>query len=714
MEEQEYTVGTMEPEWGNGDVQNITFIVTEDCNLRCKYCYITHKAKGKKLALQTAKKFIDYLLNDNKIHRCQSIILDFIGGEPLLEAELIEDICDYFKIRSYEEENPWYWRYRINISTNGVNYSDNAVQRLIENNKGKISIGITIDGTKEKHDLQRVFPDGTGSYDVVNKNIKLWLEQFPGSTKVTFASDDLKYLKESIVELWNKGIYHVAANVVYEDVWKDGDEQIFENQLKELADYIIENNLYNKNYCSLFLDHIGMPYDEKDLSNTSCGAGKMLALSPSGDIYPCMRYYDYSLNNKKGYIIGNVDTGIDFEKARVFLLAMYKYQCDKECLECSIAKGCEFCQGVSYDESESGTNFQKAKYICKMHKARVRANNYYFAKLYHEKGIKRENFYWKKELIFILDDDYSSYCSYNNTKSVGEKYMRTDEILRGLEFAEKEFMHPIFIHSKNIREEHLKDYRDIEITHYIPIEAFRKEMPFYDYQIIVDYSTLNLVDMIPNQDSIIFNIEEKQMNQFARAIQILLEKSDRINVNFLDLTEKFDYEIYERQLEKCNERLKEIYLQTGKLKEINVITDILFIKKHEGCPAGNTSIALAPDGRFYICPAFYSQKMQSIGNIENGVEIKNQELYTPQYMPLCNMCDAYQCENCKYLNYMNTNEINVSPSFQCKKAIVEKKAAESLCLVLKDSISFLNIPKNNGDVDPINVLLNNNRNRGYY
>ncbi|MFR5915111.1 MAG: CXXX repeat peptide maturase [Blautia wexlerae] len=267
---------------------------------------------------------------------------------------------------------------------------------------------------------------------------------------------------------------------------------------------------------------------------------------------------------------------------------------------------------------------------------------------------------------------------------------------------------------KNIREEHLKDYRDIEITHYIPIEAFRKEMPFYDYQIIVDYSTLNLVDMIPNQDSIIFNIEEKQMNQFARAIQILLEKSDRINVNFLDLTEKFDYEIYERQLEKCNERLKEIYLQTGKLKEINVITDILFIKKHEGCPAGNTSIALAPDGRFYICPAFYSQKMQSIGNIENGVEIKNQELYTPQYMPLCNMCDAYQCENCKYLNYMNTNEINVSPSFQCKKAIVEKKAAESLCLVLKDSISFLNIPKNNGDVDPINVLLNNNRNRGYY
>ena len=170
MEEQEYTVGTMEPEWGNGDVQNITFIVTEDCNLRCKYCYITHKAKGKKLALQTAKKFIDYLLNDNKIHRCQSIILDFIGGEPLLEAELIEDICDYFKIRSYEEENPWYWRYRINISTNGVNYSDNAVQRLIETIKVRYQLELQLMEQKKSMIFREYFQMGQ---DLMMLSIKI-------------------------------------------------------------------------------------------------------------------------------------------------------------------------------------------------------------------------------------------------------------------------------------------------------------------------------------------------------------------------------------------------------------------------------------------------------------------------------------------------------------------------------------------------------------
>ena len=95
---------------------------------------------------------------------------------------------------------------------------------------------ITIDGTKAKHDLQRVFPDGTGSYDVVKKNVDVWKNQFYASTKVTFASADLKYLKDSIIELWQEGIPEIAANVVFEDVWKEDDDKIFEEQKSILAD----------------------------------------------------------------------------------------------------------------------------------------------------------------------------------------------------------------------------------------------------------------------------------------------------------------------------------------------------------------------------------------------------------------------------------------------------------------------------------------------
>ena len=187
MEERDYKVGTLDADWADGPVQNLTFIVTEDCNLRCKYCYITHKSKGKVLKLETAKKFIDYILTNNQINRCDTVLLDFLGGEPLLEVELIDKICDYFKVRAYEEGIPWYWKYQISIGTNGVNYSDESVQRLIQKNEGKISIGITIDGTKEKHDLQRVFPDGSGSYEVIHDNMKevvTWVDMMLNSQRV--------------------------------------------------------------------------------------------------------------------------------------------------------------------------------------------------------------------------------------------------------------------------------------------------------------------------------------------------------------------------------------------------------------------------------------------------------------------------------------------------------------------------------------------------
>lgn len=714
MEERDYKVGTLDADWADGPVQNLTFIVTEDCNLRCKYCYITHKSKGKVLKLETAKKFIDYILTNNQINRCDTVILDFIGGEPLLEVELIDKICDYFKVRAYEEGIPWYWKYQISIGTNGVNYSDESVQRLIQKNEGKISIGITIDGTKEKHDLQRVFPDGSGSYEVIHDNMKLWMSQFPASTKVTFASEDLKYLKKSIIHLWNEGITSVAANVVYEDVWKTGDDLIFEKQLKELADYIIDNDLYDKYYCTLFLEHVGAPLEQEDLENTSCGAGKMLALGPDGNIYPCMRYYDYSLNKQQGYIIGNVDDGIDMDKARVFVLTSYKYQCDDECLKCPIAKGCEFCQGHSYDESESGTNFQKAKYICKMHKARVRANNYYFAKLYHKTGISRQNFHWKKTLYFILSSDYLSDCSYYNKGKRMEK-MSAEMIRAGLEYAEKNFFRPVFLYGTKSRK--IEEYEEYDILHRIPIESYKfyeNKLKNVNYQIIVTPSKIHFLDDIKKQDNIIFNIRQEELGELGNLITLLLDKVDRINVNIQNLSREFSLGEYEKQLEYCVEKLVELYYVTGSLKEINIITDLLFIKKHEMCDKGEDSVAIAPDGKLYICPAFYSENLFPIGDIEAGMTIKNENLYTYKYMPLCQSCDAYQCENCKWLNYKNTKEVNISPQFQCMKAQIERKASYNLQNKLKDEVNFCNLLENKKIADPITNVKKDDQFIGYY
>ena len=365
--------------WEEGKAKNITFIVTQDCQLECKYCYLVGKNNEGKMSFGTAKKSLDYLFNDRAYFNETSVILDFIGGEPFLEIDLIDKICDYFKIKAYETDHPCFNSYRFSFSTNGLMYNDKRVQDFITKNKSHLSIQITIDGTKFKHNLQRVYPDGTGSYDNVVKNIPLWLSQFPdGGTKVTVSREDIPYIKESVLHLWQLGIKDVNINVVFEDVWENGDDELFENQLVELADEIIKNNYYETNSCSFFSKFIGFPYKE---NNNWCGAGKMMAIDATGNFYPCNRFAGYSLQNKEPLIIGNYNDGIDHNKLRPFLTLDMTTQSNPECVNCDVATGCAWCQGANYDFADSGTIYQRAIYLCKMHKARVRANNYFWNKL---------------------------------------------------------------------------------------------------------------------------------------------------------------------------------------------------------------------------------------------------------------------------------------------------------------------------------------------
>lgn len=187
-----YKLGKQSDSWQNGLAKTITFIVTEDCQLRCKYCYIVGKNKFNKMTFDVAQQSIDFIFNNKSTFNDKAVIWDFIGGEPFIEIELINKICDYIKIRMYELNHPWFENYRFSFSTNGILYSDERIQHFIEKNKTHLSIGITLDGTKKKHDLQRVYPNGKGSYDDVVKNIPLWLSQFRDlHTKVTVASEDL-------------------------------------------------------------------------------------------------------------------------------------------------------------------------------------------------------------------------------------------------------------------------------------------------------------------------------------------------------------------------------------------------------------------------------------------------------------------------------------------------------------------------------------------
>lgn len=359
----------------------ITFIVTKDCQLACKYCYLVGKNSNGRMSIETAKQAVDYVLDNPAFFNERNVFYEFIGGEPFLEIDMIDELCDYIKTQMYIKKHPWFDHYMFEFTTNGINYSSEKVQKFISKNKKHLEIAITIDGTRKKHDTNRVYKNtGKGSYDDVIKNIPLWVEQFPDEgTKVTLSSEDLPYVCESILHLFHLGIHRIFMNCVFEDVWKEGDDIVFEEQLIKLADAMIDDELYVDYSCTIFDEKIG----KKNVDNKNwCGSGKMLAIDSEGNFHPCNRFVDFSLRDKKPRIIGNVHTGIDPNKVRPFVLLDLVTQSPEKCLKCEVSKGCAWCQGENYDAADTDTIYQRSTAICKMHKARVRANNYFWNKLY--------------------------------------------------------------------------------------------------------------------------------------------------------------------------------------------------------------------------------------------------------------------------------------------------------------------------------------------
>ena len=381
--------------WETDRSKSITFIVTKDCQLACKYCYLVGKNSKERMSWDIAKAAIDYILGHEDDFKEASVIWDFIGGEPFLEIDLIDRICDYIKTEMFKRDHHWFNSYRFSLSTNGINYDSPKVQAFIQKNIKHLSIGITIDGNELKHDLNRIYKEsGKGSYKDVVRNIPLWLSQFPeAATKVTISSEDIPYIAESVLHLYDLGIHEVNINCVFEDVWKEGDDIIFENELIKLADAIIDNNLFEDHACSFFQEHIGRHIDCENNNSNWCGAGKMLAIDSMGNFYPCMRFAKYSLRNKSAWIIGDINSGIDSNKLRPFLALDRFSQSAKECLECEVNGGCAWCQGENYDAASTPTVYQRSTTICLMHKARVRANNYYWRKLFRK--IEQRNLTYK-------------------------------------------------------------------------------------------------------------------------------------------------------------------------------------------------------------------------------------------------------------------------------------------------------------------------------
>ena len=396
---------------------NFTFQITEDCSLCCTYCYQTDKTKMT-MTFDTAKKFIDDLLDDKYgyINRFNSpaIIIEFIGGEAFLEIKLLRKIYEYFLDRCYDLDHPWFSLHRISICSNGLSYFDEDVQNLFKDYSQNISFNISIDGNKKLHDSCRIQPNGEGSYDICMDALNHYNQHYTPerNSKMTLAPQNMEYLFESVKDFIDNGMQTINLNCVFEEGWNNETALLEYNELKKLADYILENDLENL-YISIFNERQEDIQDES-FDGMSCGGtGKMLALRPNGQFYPCIRFMPTSVGeDAPDLCMGSVQDGMhgrdsDSEVLRLLDSCSRRSSMNDMCYECPIGNSCFCCVGLSHTIHH--TPNKNVTFVCIQKIAEALANVYYWNNLLlkcpqYDLPVRKNNVP-KSWALTVIDDD---------------------------------------------------------------------------------------------------------------------------------------------------------------------------------------------------------------------------------------------------------------------------------------------------------------------
>lgn len=306
-------------------------------------------------------------------------------------------------------------------------------------------------------------------------------------------------------------------------------------------------------------------------------------------------------------------------------------------------------------------------------------------------------------IVILLDDTSVSYCHADNPLT--EKRLIPLEVLReAILFSMKQnlmiqFVYPDYELPKEYNDlietiDHIKIGKDVLVYESVPTNVERKNVVL----------RLTIADFLAKQYD----------------IALLLPKVTRLNISITDI-ENFKDELiedYKAALEMLNSVLLNIY-KGGNQPEINILTDRLRLNEMHNCEAGVENITLAPNGKFYLCPAFYydeqmgvSTRMnhktkdasRSVGDLEVGINIPNKQLLELERAPLCRICDAYHCNRCIWLNQKLTWDNNTPSRQQCVMAHIERNASRDLSNKLKDAGFVLeNEIKEINYLDPFDV-----------
>lgn len=303
-------------------------------------------------------------------------------------------------------------------------------------------------------------------------------------------------------------------------------------------------------------------------------------------------------------------------------------------------------------------------------------------------------------LIIQLDDTSTSYCHYENKKTE-RCLMALEDLKAGILFAMKENLMIQFVYPDY---ELPREYKDAinSIDHSDIVSSSCEDTNLRENADVVVFNGWAAVEQYGFKDNMVCVLRTTKADLLDKYLQLKLVLSTvtRLNVVITDVdtfTEQ-DFEEYKKVLASLSEEVEKLYVE-GKTPQLNLLTDRMLLDKMNNCNAGWENITLAPDGKFYVCPAFYlagdeedyglGKTKYSIGNLQFGLDIKTPQLYKLDHAPLCRICDAYQCKRCVWLNRKTTYEVNTPGHEQCVVAHLERNASRDLLNNIRKHGTFL-------------------------
>lgn len=291
-----------------------------------------------------------------------------------------------------------------------------------------------------------------------------------------------------------------------------------------------------------------------------------------------------------------------------------------------------------------------------------------------------------KYLVIQLDDTSVSFCHYTN-ENKKSRLIGLDYLKEGILFAMKENLMVQFIYPEfSLPEEYQKLIETIDHCKIVPYNNQEEA----EVVVIDDWKILENFEV---KESIAYIIRTNKKDFFNYHSQLykIFENGSRLNIVITDVEtfDEQDFKNYRIALKTLAIQIKNLYAD-GLSPQLNLLTDRLALENMNNCNAGWENIALAPNGMFYVCPAFYLEnEKSSIGDLINGLDVKNPQLYRIDHAPLCRNCDAYQCKRCIWLNKKTTLEVNTPSHEQCVVAHLERNSSRALLEDVRTLGTFL-------------------------